>query len=372
MKVAFRADASLTIGMGHIVRCLALADALRKRGANCIFLSRNHSGHLHQLVKACGYPLISFGESGRAFRQTAESNYESWLGVDFQKDAKDTRAKVRKLSLDWLVVDHYGLDARWEDSLRPYCERILAIDDLANRNHNVDVLLDQNLGKTAADYKGKVPTSCTLMMGPRYALLRPEFAKLRAQSLSNRNQSRLKKILVTMGGVDLGDATSRVLEGLRSWVPSTEFEVTVVLGPTAPWRDQVRERAQHLPFPTKLFVNASHMAKLMCNSDIAIGAAGSASWERCCLGLPTLQLVLAENQRPIAEALREAGAALQLESDTLSESLHRTMSQLNQDPELLIRMSRSAGQVTDGEGAERVARFITEGADDNAEEGLNV
>jgi len=370
VKVAFRTDASLTIGAGHVMRCLALADALRKRGADCVFLSRNHAGHLHQVVEARGYPLLSLGGAAPALSQKTERSYEYWLGVDLQADADDTRARLASLSVDWLVVDHYGLDARWEQSLRLCCGRIMAIDDLANRDHNVDLLLDQNLGKTTADYEAKVPTSCTMMMGPRYALLRPEFAALRAESLSKRSQGSLRKLLVTMGGVDLEDATGRVLEALKGWRSSAGLEVTVVMGLNAPWRDQVTKQACHLPFPTEVLVNVRHMETLMCDADLAIGAAGTTSWERCCLGLPALQFVLAENQRPIAKALSQAGAALQLESDALGESLHRVMDQLAYDSGLLVRMSAAAAQVTDGQGAERVTQLIKEGDKDTVQEGL--
>jgi UDP-2,4-diacetamido-2,4,6-trideoxy-beta-L-altropyranose hydrolase len=347
------------------MRCLTLADALRKRGVNPVFLSRNHAGHLHQVVKARGYQLLNLGETEPVLNQQSEMNYEQWLGVELEVDADDTRARLISLSVDWLIVDHYSLDARWEESLRPYCKRIMAIDDLANRDHSVDVLLDHNLGKTTADYDTKVPTSCTLMVGPRYALLRPEFAALRSKSLLRRSQGSLRKLLITMGGVDLEDATGRVLEALKSWRLSADLEVTVIMGLNAPWRDQIVERARHFPFPTEVLINVHHMETLMCNVDLAIGAAGTTSWERCCLGLPTLQLVLAENQRPIADALSQAGAALQLKDDSLVEGLHRVMNQLAYDSSLLVRMSAAAANVTDGHGAERVAQFIKEGDLDN-------
>lgn len=361
MKVAFRADASLTIGTGHVMRCLTLADALRAHGADSVFLSRDHAGHLHQAVEARGYPLLSLGAVDPAPGRESATGYAHWLGVDLQRDADDTRARLAGLSVDWLVVDHYGLDARWEHALRPACGRIMAVDDLANRDHAVDALLDQNLGKTAADYKTRVPAPCSLMIGPRYALLRPEFAALRAESLSRRSQGQVRKLLVTMGGVDLDDATGAVLEALQAWGPPADLEVTVVMGPSAPWRDKVIERARRLQFPTEVLVNVHHMGTLMRNADLAIGAAGSTSWERCCLGLPTLQLVLAENQRPIANALSQAGAAHLLERAGLEAGLRQVMGQLVQNPALLLRMSTAAAHVADGQGTERVVQHLKEG-----------
>jgi UDP-2,4-diacetamido-2,4,6-trideoxy-beta-L-altropyranose hydrolase len=370
VKVAFRTDASLTIGTGHVMRCLTLADALRKRGADCVFLSRKQAGHLHQVVEERGYPLLNLGGTEPAFSKASERGYEHWLGVDVRADAHDTLTQLASLAVDWLVVDHYSLDARWEQSMRPYCERIMAIDDLANRDHNVDILLDQNLGKTKADYETKVPPSCTLLIGPRYAMLRPEFAVLRDESLSRRSHGRLRKLLVSMGGVDLEDATGKVLNALASWRPSGGLDVVVVMGPSAPWRGEVTERARHLPFPIKVLVNVRNMETLMCDADLAIGAAGTTSWERCCLGLPALQVVLAENQRPISKALRQAGAALDLERVALEDGLRRNMNQLADDPTLLVRMSAAAAQVTDGQGAERVAQVISGGVKERIREGL--
>lgn len=359
MKVAFRADASLAIGTGHVMRCLTLADALRVRGVQSVFLCRDHVGHLHQVVQDRGYPLLSLG--GVSTTPPAEASYAQWLGVDSQRDADDTRTRLAGLSVDWLVVDHYGLDATWEHSLQSTCSRIMAVDDLANRDHAVDALLDQNLGKTAADYAARVSQTCKLLLGPRYALLRPEFAALRAKSLSRRDQGHLRRLLITMGGVDLHNATGAVLDALHAWGPSANLEVTVVMGPSAPWRDTVIQQARHLPFPTEVLVNVQGMGNLMCDADLVIGAAGSTAWERCCLGLPTLQLVLANNQRPIADALSHAGAAHLLERTELTASLGAVMDLLMQDPARLLRMSSAASMLVDGLGTERVARYLQEG-----------
>ena len=359
MKVAFRTDASLTIGTGHVMRCLTLADALRTHGAQSVFLCRDHVGHLHQVIQDRGYPLLSLG--GVSMASTARGSYTQWLGVELQRDADDARSRLADLSVDWLIIDHYGLDAAWEHSLRATCGRIMAVDDLANRDHTVDVLLDQNLGKTEADYAARVPTSCRLLLGPGYALLRPEFAALKAKSLSRRDQGRLRRLLITMGGVDQHNATGAVLDALCVWAPSTNLEVKVVIGASAPWRDQIIQQARHLPFPTEVLVNVQGMGDLMCDADLAIGAAGSTAWERCCLGLPTLQLVLADNQRPIADALSLAGAAYMLERTNLIMSLGKALDQFMQDPSHLLGMSSAAAKLVDGLGSERVARYLQEG-----------
>lgn len=360
MKVAFRADASLIIGTGHIMRCLTLADTLRTHGADCFFLSRDHVGHLHRLVEARGYPLLNLGKVGSTASRKDTTEYVNWLGVDPQRDADDTLDRIGSLSIDWMIVDHYSLDALWEHALRTKCSRIMAVDDLANRDHAVDALLDQNLGKVPADYNAKVPSTCRLMLGPSYALLRPEFSTLRTESLSRRHKGQLHSLLISMGGVDLDNTTGTGLEALDAWRHSANLDVTVIMGPNAPWCNEVIHQTRYLSFPTRVLANVQSMGKLMLDADLAIGAAGSTSWERCCLGLPTLQLVLAENQRPIANALSQAGAAHLLEHTSLEMDLVMEIDQLARDPALLLRMSSAAAKLVDGQGAERVARYLKE------------
>ncbi len=362
MRVAFRADASLTIGTGHVMRCLTLADALRNRGAQCVFLSRDHKANLHEVVEARGHSIVSLGGvDGSATQGSSVIGHANWLGVDLERDIYDSRSKLISLNIDWLIVDHYALDAEWEESMRPFCKRIMVIDDLADRNHSADLLLDQNLGAVAAEYESRVPKKCLLMLGPRYALLRQEFVGLREDSLLRRSEAKLHKLLITMGGVDREDVTSRVLDALDGCELSKGLAVTVVMGPKAPWRDKVMARAERLPFPTVVLVNSHNMGALMRDADLAIGGAGSTAWERCCLGLPSIQIVLAENQLRIANALSKAGAAYFLERSNLVADLERMIGSLARDPMQLIRMSAAASQVTDGHGARRITQYIYQG-----------
>ena len=164
-----------------------------------------------------------------------------------------------------------------------------------------------------------------------------------------------------MGGVDLGNETGAVLEALNAWAPSINLKVTVVMGPNAPWRNEVTQLAKRLLFPTDILVNVQYMGDLMCNADLAIGAAGSSAWERCCLGLPTLQLVLSKNQNSIAQALSKAGAAYSLDRFEVKTKLSVLMDNLRCDPSLLFRMSNAASMIVDGNGADRMAHYLTEG-----------
>jgi UDP-2,4-diacetamido-2,4,6-trideoxy-beta-L-altropyranose hydrolase len=291
-----------------------------------------------------------------------ETAHAHWLGTDWATDALDTQqalyVHMGDEPVDWLVVDHYALDARWEDALRPQAKRIMVIDDLADRPHACDLLLDQNLGRKETDYDGLLKGQSTTLIGPQYALLRPEFAALRAQSLARRQSSpKLRRLLVTMGGVDKDNATGQVLAALQNSTLPADLRVTVVMGPYAPWLAQVQTQAAQMPRPTEVLVGVDNMAQLMAESDLAIGAAGSTSWERCCLGLPTIQVALAQNQEAIALALSRAGAALMMHSKSITQTLPCLISALA-SAHKLCAVSLMASGVTEGKGTLFLCDFM--------------
>ncbi|MFD2190060.1 UDP-2,4-diacetamido-2,4,6-trideoxy-beta-L-altropyranose hydrolase [Pistricoccus aurantiacus] len=361
--VVFRVDASLTIGTGHVMRCLTLADALREQGAECHFLCRAHPGHLIEAIRLQKFethvlPMASL--TAPKPESPSSLAHADWLGASWQEDARWSRELIEGLRPDWLVVDHYALDRCWEEAVLPPGCRLLVIDDLADREHRCDLLLDQNLGRQADDYAGRVPAHCTRLIGPRYALLRPEFARLRESSLARRAMPRLKQLLISMGGIDKDNATGAVLDALGDCPLPKDCRISVVMGGNAPWLAQVKDQAATMPWPTEVAVNVTDMAERMVQADLAIGAAGSTSWERCCLGLPTLMVVLAENQRIIAEALDSAGAAVAFDSLSAISQLP-TCWQGVICPENLARMNMTAAMVTDGKGAAVVLQHMTRG-----------
>lgn len=352
MKVVFRSDASIQSGTGHVMRCLTLADALTGKGARCEFICREHSGNLIEHIQSKGYTVHCLAMGSAADTDLAHS---TWLGATQAQDAQACAPILSKLRPDWLVVDHYALDARWEKALAPSCGLVMVIDDLADRPHACQILLDQTFGRAADDYRPLVPDACTLLCGSNYALLRPEFAALRPYSLQRRALPRLKHLLVTMGGVDKDNITAQVLTSLRTSPLPGDCEITVVMGATAPWLADVQQQAQIMPWPTTVRVGVNNMAQLMADSDLAIGAAGATSWERCCLGLPTIMLVLAENQRSIAQGLSDVGAAMLLNGKALRGGNALSAGAL----EKLSDVSRSAAGITDGFGVERVVACLT-------------
>jgi len=282
--------------------------------------------------------------------------YEKWLGAAKATDTAETIALLKNTTINWLIVDHYGVDAAWELELRPFVDKIMVIDDLANRAHDCELLLDQNLGTTVPDYDELTPASCRTLLGPEYALLAPVFGEVRSKIGSKRSQRTSDRILITMGGVDKVNVTSWILKELKKTELPENSEISVVMGKTAPWIDHVRAVAKDMPWPTVVDVNVNNMAERMAQSDIGIGAAGSTSWERCCLGLPTVLMVLAENQRKIANALEHAGAAyvVDLSNEVAGLTLQRIMKTLLMDRAKRAVMSSAALKVCDGNGVERV------------------
>jgi UDP-2,4-diacetamido-2,4,6-trideoxy-beta-L-altropyranose hydrolase len=310
-----------------------------------------------QAQTAIKYSAVTVQKSQQ--NQQHEPAHADWLGNTWETDAQETAAVLTSLQSDWLVVDHYALDQRWEEALAAHYSQLLVIDDLADRPHCCDLLLDQNLGRQPQDYAALVPTHCQVLNGPHYALLRPEFAALRPNSLQRRQAPpALRQLLITMGGVDQPNATGKVLQALKTCTLPQECRISVIMGLTAPWLENVRELAAQMPWPTEVVVNVNDMAQRMADSDLAIGAAGSTSWERCCLGLPTLMVVLADNQRGIASALENAGAAIALDlnnGDQFAVLLKNAIAQLVNSRAALVTISQAAARVTNGCGTNLVA-----------------
>ncbi|SFT81901.1 UDP-2,4-diacetamido-2,4,6-trideoxy-beta-L-altropyranose hydrolase [Halomonas saccharevitans] len=367
--IAFRADASRLIGSGHVMRCLTLADALAAQGADCHFLCRVHDGHLIERISAHGHrvhrlslPDEPDGEGASPAVTEDVPAHADWLGVAWAVDAEQSRHVLAALQPDWLVVDHYALDERWEDIVTPGGCRVLVIDDLADRAHRADLLLDQNLGRRAVDYADLVPEGCRVLVGPTYALLRPEFADWREASLARRQgQPRLERLLITLGGVDQDNVTGRVLEVVSQCPLPDDLQITVVMGATAPWLDDVRAQARWMAWPTEVVVNVDDMARRMAEADLGIGAAGSTSWERCCLGLPTVMVALAENQVEIARHLDEAQAAIHVGTTATSiwaDRLQRVMAEITAAPARLDAMTHHAAGLTEGQGAQALVEHL--------------
>lgn len=337
--VVLRADASPEIGGGHVVRCLALADHLRGQGRRCLFAVRAPTLATVLALEHSGHPVVE-------------------LRGDVRDEARELETRVAE-SADWLVVDHYERDAAFERAAGAWTRRVLAVDDARGRAHDCEVLLDQTLGRAAEDYRERVPEGCRLLLGPQYALLRAQFCAARPGALARRRRTaRLERILVSFGATDRRGLALTALEGIR--MAGLRVVVDVVLGRSSPQRAAVHEAAARSPLQVAVHEDVSDMAALMACADLAVGAAGSTAWERCCLGLPSVLAVDADNQRDIAAALEAAGAAVDFGSaEALSaQAVARALASLAGDGERLASMSAAAAAVCDGRGAQRVAEIL--------------
>ena len=366
MKIAFRADASDRIGSGHVMRCLTLANSLREKGANCLFLCREIPVALAGMIQDAGHRLVLLppeSEPAPAPLPAAdgpEPAHAGWLAASWQTDARQTLTATRSAfgAADWLVVDHYALDARWESALRRQTGRLLVIDDIADRHHDCDMLLDQNFYLDMAErYQTLVPGHCRVLLGPDHALLRPEFATLRA-SVRPRS-GPVRRLLVFMGGSDSENATGAMLEALRLVPPARRpVHVDVIIGAGHPARTELGNTC--LTQGWSLHVQTPHMAALMAAADAACGAGGSTTWERCCLGLPTLAAVLADNQKRLARDAHGIGILYAPDFDPSDASaIARVLSVFLADDTRRADISRKALAATDGRGAERLAGRMT-------------
>jgi UDP-2,4-diacetamido-2,4,6-trideoxy-beta-L-altropyranose hydrolase len=351
-RIAFRTDANDEIGTGHFMRCLTLADALKKHGAQICFVARKLPAHLIQMLDEKNIvfyelPLINA-------EKPDELPHSQWLQTSQNQDANQTIEALGSCMLDWLVVDHYGIDQRWEKSLRDTANKIMVIDDLADRQHDCDVLLDQNFYQNMdTRYVGKVPGHCQLMLGPSYALLREEFRKQRRHVKPRTGE--IKNLLVFFGGVDAQNYTSLALEAIVA--TSLQFDVDVVVGQQHPSLQDVEVFCKTHNYACH--VQTHQMAALMAKADLAIGAGGTSMWERCSMGLPSICISTADNQEQQVSDLMDKGliVALQKKQD-VSGLIKHALVMLKDDGSRLGAMSKTVYDWVDGSGIDKIASFL--------------
>jgi len=357
-NLIIRTDASVQIGTGHVMRCLTLADELRGRGAVIVFACREFDGNLCDYIEEKGYVVYRLPVSNeQEYNIEGNLKHAAWLGADWQTDAMQVEKIIKDLDTppDWLVVDHYALDERWERYLRPYVKKIMVIDDLADRPHNCNLLLDQNFYENLESrYDGLVPAWCKKLLGPKYALLRPEFREAR-KNLRKRD-GQVRRIMIFFGGSDPTNETAKVLEAI-CMLNRPDIAVDVIVGALNPHRKVIEQIASDMPNCTCHF-NVEDMAALMAGTDLAVGAGGITVWERCVLGLPSMVITVAENQEKTVADMAVSGYLLFLgRSEAVSvDSLYHALEIALQSPWLLISFARKTQFLVDGKGAKRVGQ----------------
>lgn len=353
MHVVFRTDASSQIGTGHVIRCLTLANAFRSNGVTCRFICRKHLGHLIDLIRSNGFDVHALPGRDINAQYRTYLAHENWLGGDWMTDAIETLRVLSENVVNWLIVDHYGLDYRWEDVVRRSCKKLLVIDDLADRKHSCDVLLDQNYGSSNSRYTGLVPGGCTQLHGPRFAMLNPKYIERRL-SMKARD-GKVKSVLIYFGGgADTTDLTGLALRAFCS-APLQMLQLKIVVGSNYAYKQSLLSAAAARG-GTCVYEQLPDLSELIERTDLAIGAGGSTTWERFCLGLPSVVTSIADNQRPACEALARDNLIEYFDhSDELTAALiSEHVLELINKPERLNELSEKSMQLVDGKGVDRI------------------
>lgn len=315
MRVFIWASSGSRIGGGHVSRCRVLKSALELQG--------------------CGV------------------DFNPLVGIDSVVEL------LKKNSYDVLIVDDYSIDYIFEQQCRQWVKYIICIDDLANRQHDCDLLLDSTPGQSYTKYQNKVPDSCRLLLGSQYALVASEFRQYRSRSLEYRQSiDVVEQIIISFGATDPDDWSSSCLEALAPIIPQTKIHVA--LTNMAPHLNHVREICDAVG--ATLYVNSKDIAYLMADADLAIGACGGSSWERCCLGLPSIVGITASNQEYVAKALSEHQSAIVLTGNRaeFSNKVFDAVKSIRSDQDLYKKLSVNAANLCDGNGAQRVAESVME------------
>ena len=356
MRTLFRVDSSSIIGAGHVMRCLTLARRIRDAKGTCVFVCRKHEGNLSEFIRSDGFEVRILPEVSPKTEVLVE-DHSTWFGTLRELDAEQTLGVCREMGgVDWLIADHYAVDWRWTEALREGTKKVLIIDDLVDRLHDCDALLDQTYGATVHDYEKLVKGQFIPMMGTEYTLLREEFKMLRSQSLKKRElKSSVERVLIAMGGMDLRDLTCDIIHALKNKRETKGLTLDVVISSCSPYLTRIRDTAEKYQ-GVCLHVDTDKMAELMFECDVAVGAGGTTTWERCALGLPAVCISTAQNQERLLKSVSEQEAIIYAgcwQSSGPTEIVEH-LQPLIENQEIRYSVSSRAAILCDGNGASRV------------------
>lgn len=348
MNIVFRVDSSIQIGAGHVMRCLTLAKKLKNK-ADVKFICRDKKGNLIDRIMSEGIEVFILNKEPLEDKSDIKIELD-WLGVSQKQDVLECTKILKSIKPDWLIVDHYGIDILWHECLQKYYKKLLVIDDLANRQYNCDILLDQNFYQDKyARYENLVTSKCKLLLGPKYALLREEFLA----NLPNEKHKGINKILVYFGGSDLKNNTLKSLMAIQS-CKLTDIHINVIVGLDSPHREDIISFCSNKN-NIVCYDFVENMAEMMQDSDLYIGSAGTTTWERCCMGLPSIVIGIAENQIQPMEAMEQSGMTFFLGRDESVGVRHisNLLNKLINDQSVLEKMRKKNIDLVDGSGTSR-------------------
>jgi len=354
-SVVFRVDASIRIASGHIMRCLTLGDTLKGRKYKTFFICRDLPGNFFNVIKQRGHRVIRLAAPKRYSGTGRLNDYAASLGVSWKQDARETIHAICKLGLkpDWLVLDHYALERGWESMLRPLVKKILVIDDLAINHHECNLLLNENfLPHWNEAYKTLLSKETEVLAGPKYALIRPEFIKMRKKR--KPWSGFIRRILIYYGAADPTNETEKALNAVLC-LDRRDFMIDVVIGQANPHRKSLLARREKMPRVT-LHTQRPHLAYLMARADLAMSAGGSTIWELLYMGVPAFVTTTADNQVQNIRQLHEKGfiywlgQAESVRVDDLKNALERAFAQ---GKKLRMRIEKGK-KIVEGNGVLRI------------------
>jgi UDP-2,4-diacetamido-2,4,6-trideoxy-beta-L-altropyranose hydrolase len=347
-----RVDAGMQIGDGHFLRCLTLVNRLKKEFRQIIFISNQLPDHFFQIIEKNNFKICKINGYSHIQEEEIEIKLKKQL---IQKDIIQTKKIIEKYknSSNWLIVDHYGIDYVWEKNIHKNIEKIIVIDDLANRKHYCDILIDQNFYKKMEKrYSKLIPKFCKKFLGPKFTILRPEFLKAR-KNLVRKNE--FKRILISFGGSDPSNETTKALSAIIDL--GKKYKIDVVVGTNNPNKKQIMKLCSKFPF-CEFYEQVENISKYMKKADLAVGAGGSTTWERCCLGLPTIVASLSKDQKKITENLSKIGCVINLGSaeKTTKSDYIKALNEINSKK--LSEISKKCLVLVDGKGVKRIVNKI--------------
>lgn len=363
-RVAIRADGAPWLGLGHLARCVALAEEIQRAKGQVVIYTRPWRAEVVAWVKAQGVSVVTLPALSDPRPKERACD---WLGVSERDDvaAMVSAVKATQGPVDWVVADHYGLGATWDMGWQSREVRVLALDDLASRRREVDLLVDVNRSPEPNVYAGLVPDSAQVLLGPRYALLRQAVVKARQHP---KDVTADRRLVVMMGGADADNVTQAVLKAWEALKRDEAWLVDVLVGAANPHTDQLEATWKAHPrirLWTPQEQTPDALAQVMRRGWLCVGAAGGSSWERAALGLPTLMVTTADNQRPVAHLCQTAGVARWLNpvGEDLTASLFEQALRWAWDsPESLSAMAGAGTQLVDGMGVCRVVAAMMRGS----------
>ena len=370
-NIFFRVDASPIIGLGHLYRCLAIADEAKKKGFQSFFLCRENDLYNYDIVSKSSHNLILMNNG--YFRQNVDHIHSlelqfGWLGRSSSEDAGEFVSLVKKSEygngLNIVLTDHYGIDFFWENLVFKNFDLAIKITDKPGRKTDADIIVDQTAERKVCEYNKDVKKRVSVLVGESYTLLSGKFIKRRQQydtGIIERNFSSVKTVLVLFGGSDPLNLTSKFLKHVAP--TQRQLHYVVVTGGCNPYIPQLKElvsKSNANPLSVDLLIDTNKMPDLVMSADIGIGGAGSASWERCILGLPSIVVPFEKNQLDVSNVLLKQQCAIVISADDFIKQATRQLNRILNCSKLRSSLSLNSRRLIDGKGCIRLVSKIKE------------